>query len=50
MSRFDIERYDQLANIKSNTGRQRAWLRSCLNELCLERYVMSAIANENLLK
>lgn len=48
MNKFDIERYELLNNIKSNTGRQRAWLRSCLNEHCLERFTIAVLANETL--
>jgi len=48
MNKFDIERYELLNNIKTNTGRQRAWLRSCLNEHCLERFTIAVLANETL--
>jgi len=48
MNKFDIERYELLNLIKTNTGRQRSWLRSCLNEHCLERFTIAVLANESL--
>lgn len=48
MNKFDVERYEMLTNIKTNTGRHRAWLRSCLNEHCLERFTIAVLANESL--
>lgn len=50
MNRFDIERYELLNHVKTDTGRQRSWLRSCLNEHCLERFTVAALANEHLIK
>lgn len=49
MNRFDIERYERLNNIKTDIGRQRSWLRSCLNEHCLERFTIAALANKTLI-
>ena len=49
MNKFDIERYELLNHIKTNTGRQRSWLRSCLNEHCLERFTIAILANETLI-
>lgn len=49
MNRFDIERYEVLNYIKTDIGRQRSWLRSCLNEHCLERFTIAALANTNLI-
>ncbi len=48
MNRFDIDRYEHLTHIKSDLGRQRSWLRSCLNEHCLERFTIAVLANTNL--
>ena len=48
MNKYDIERFETLNNIKSNTGRHRAWLRSCLNEHCLERFTIAVLANQSL--
>ena len=48
MNKFDVNRYECLPNIKTDTGRQRAWLRSCLNEHSLERFLLAIIANETL--
>ena len=50
MNKFDIERYELLNNIKTDVGRQRAWLRSSLNEHCLERFTIAMLANENLIQ
>lgn len=50
MNKFDIERFELLPNIKTDTGRQRAWLRNCLNEHSLERYTIAILANENLIR
>ena len=46
MNKFDVERFEMLANVKTDLGRQRAWIRSCLNEHCLERYVVAILANQ----
>jgi hypothetical protein len=50
MNKFDIERYEVLNNIKTDIGRQRSWLRSCLNEHCLERFIRAVLANETLIQ
>ena len=50
MNRFDIERYERLTNIKTDIGRQRSWLRSCLNEHCLEKFTIAALANKSLIQ
>ncbi len=50
MNKFDIERYEKLTSVKTDVGKQRAWIRSCLNEHCLERYIIPVLSNQTLLK
>ena len=50
MNKYDAERFEILNNIKTDTGRQRAWLRSCLNENCLERFITALVQNESLVR
>lgn len=38
LNRHDLERYMLLKNVKTDSGKTRAWLRSSLNEHSLERY------------
>ena len=50
MNKFDTERYEMLTHVKNDTGRQRAWIRSCLNEHCLERYIIAILSNQTRLR
>jgi hypothetical protein len=50
MNKFELERYDILTNINTDIGRHRAWIRSCLNENCLEKYTIAILANEALIR
>lgn len=50
MNKFEIERFELLSNITNDVGRHRAWLRNCLNERSLEKYTISILANQSLLK
>ncbi|XP_067931855.1 sorting nexin-29-like [Watersipora subatra] len=45
LSKHDAERYLLLKHITNDTGRGRAWLRSCLNEKSLERQINSLKSN-----
>lgn len=50
MNKFEIERFELLSNITNDVGRQRAWLRNCLNEKSLEKYTISILANQSFLR
>ena len=50
MNKFEIERFELLSNIKTDVARQRSWIRNCLNEHSLERYIMAVLSNENLIR
>lgn len=49
LNKFDIERFEQLASVKTDVARQRSWIRNCLNEHSLERYTMAILSNETLI-
>ncbi|RNA09545.1 sorting nexin-29 isoform X2, partial [Brachionus plicatilis] len=50
INKIEIERFELLSNITNDVGRQRAWLRNCLNERCLEKYTISMLGNQSQLK
>lgn len=41
LTKHERDRYEQLKQIYTDTGKGRAWLRSALNEKSLERYMLS---------
>ncbi|CAG2107212.1 unnamed protein product, partial [Medioppia subpectinata] len=45
LTRHEFDRYLLLRNIRTDTGRGKAWLRSALNEHSLERYVLSLLSD-----
>ncbi|KAL3876226.1 hypothetical protein ACJMK2_034096 [Sinanodonta woodiana] len=49
LTRHEAERFYNLKNISTDSGRGRAWLRASLNEHSLERYMHMIIEREDLL-
>lgn len=50
LSRHEMERFNSLKNIKTDSGKVRAWFRSALNEHSLEKYLHSVINNGKVLQ
>ncbi|KAL4240888.1 Sorting nexin-29 [Mactra antiquata] len=49
LTRHEAERFTNLKNINSDSGRGRSWLRAALNEHSLERYMHMLVENNVLL-
>ncbi|XP_076458398.1 sorting nexin-29-like [Babylonia areolata] len=49
LTKHEIQRFNALRQINSDIGRGRAWLRACLNEHSLERYMHMLIEKEDLI-
>lgn len=49
LTKHEVQRFNTLKQINTDTGRGRAWLRACLNEHSLERYMHMLIEKEELL-
>ena len=49
LGKHEAERYMVLKHITNDTGRGRAWLRSCLNEKSLERQLNGLKSNAKLI-
>ncbi|XP_046847260.1 sorting nexin-29-like [Xenia sp. Carnegie-2017] len=49
LSSSEIKTYNSLHNVMTDVGRAQAWLRSCLNEQSLEKYLHSFIGHKQLL-
>ncbi|KAJ8318025.1 hypothetical protein KUTeg_003116 [Tegillarca granosa] len=49
LTKHEQERFQALKHINCDAGRGRAWLRACLNEHSLERYMHMLIESEDLL-
>lgn len=50
LSRHEMERFNSLKNIKTDSGKVKAWFRSALNEHSLEKYLHSVINNGKVLQ
>ncbi|XP_002130434.2 sorting nexin-29 [Ciona intestinalis] len=50
LSKDEIERFENLSNIRSDIGRGRAWLRCSLNEHSLERYFYIFLSDPDILR
>uniref|UniRef100_F7B7M7 PX domain-containing protein n=1 Tax=Ciona intestinalis TaxID=7719 RepID=F7B7M7_CIOIN len=50
LSKDEIERFENLTNIRSDIGRGRAWLRCSLNEHSLERYFYIFLSDPDILR
>lgn len=48
LSRHEAERFLLLHNVRTDTGRCRAWIRASLNEHSLERYILIILSLDNL--
>ncbi|KAK7502006.1 hypothetical protein BaRGS_00006758, partial [Batillaria attramentaria] len=48
LTKHEVQRFNTLKHINTDTGRGRAWLRACLNEHSLERYMHMLIEKEEL--
>lgn len=46
LNESEIQRFDLLTNVRNDYGRGKAWLRSSINERCLEKYMHLCINNE----
>ena len=49
LTKHEVERFLNLKNINTDSGRGRAWLRAALNEHSLERYMHMSIESDVLL-
>jgi len=49
LTKHEAERFMSLRNIRTDSGRGRAWLRSSLNEHSLERYMHMLTENPALI-
>ncbi|XP_076459627.1 sorting nexin-29-like [Babylonia areolata] len=49
LTKHEIQRFSTLKQISSDMGRGRAWLRACLNEHSLERYMHMLIEKEDVI-
>lgn len=50
LTKHEIQRFNSLKQINTDMGRGRAWLRACLNEHSLERYMHMLIEKEDLIR
>ena len=48
--KHEIQRFSGLKHITTDMGRGRAWLRACLNEHSLERYMHMLIEKDDLIR
>lgn len=48
LTKHEVQRFNTLKQINTDMGRGRAWLRACLNEHSLERYMHMLIEKEEL--
>ena len=47
LTKHEFERYTLLKHVRTDMGRGRAWLRSCLNENSLNRYLLTIFEDSN---
>ncbi|KAL8575773.1 hypothetical protein ACOMHN_004960 [Nucella lapillus] len=50
LTKHEVQRFNSLKQINTDMGRGRAWLRACLNEHSLERYMHMLIEKEDLIR
>lgn len=50
LTNHEAERFMNLKNINTDSGRGRSWLRAALNEHSLERYMHMLVESDSLLR
>jgi hypothetical protein len=50
LTKHEVQRFNTLKQINTDMGRGRAWLRACLNEHSLERYMHMLIEKEDIVR
>lgn len=50
LTKHEVQRFNTLKQINTDIGRGRAWLRACLNEHSLERYMHMLIEKDEIIR
>lgn len=50
LSPEEVQRFNRLSHVTTDTGRGRAWLRAAINERTLENYLHLILADEDSLR